>query len=385
MNEPSAFVDRRRLIAAAAAAGVAAAVAGAIAWVTDPRTFFAGYLVAAVWVWSLAFGGLCLALLFHLTGGRWGEVGRPWFDVAARSMPLVMLMFVPLAFGLHHLYPWTDPEFFAGMESVEHRQWYYTSDFFLIRSAVYFAVWIVLGVWVAGLPGHRHRPRPVAGGQAAAGLGAIALLLTVTWAAMDWLMSLDPLFYSALFGGLIGGGALLSGLAFVVAGVTWGPGAAAARIRRREDPKPLADLANLLLAMVMLWAYFSFSQLLLMWSANLPEEAKWYLARSTGGWQTLPILFTIGGFALPLAALMSSRLKRSPGPLGLLALWLIAIRWVELDWFVLPHFSPHDFSWNWCALVMPIATGGIWLAYVAWDVARWGIDVSTRGGRSDDE
>lgn len=382
MSEPSSRLDQRRLIYGSAGGGIVAAAAGGIAAVTDPETFFPGYLVAVIWVWSLSLGGLALALMFHLTGGRWGEAGRPWFDVAARSMPLVALLFLPLAFGLHHIYPWTQHNFFVGMDRVEHRRWYYTVDFFLLRSAVYFAVWIVLGLWIAGLPGSRFRGRRVAGGQGAAGLGAVALLLTVTWAAIDWLMSLSPLFTSTLFGGLIGGGAMLSGMAFVVLGVAWGPGATA--IQQGQDLKPLADLSNLLLAMLMLWAYFSFSQMLLMWSGNLPEEAKWYLERSTGGWQALPIVLAVGGFAVPMAALISSRFKRSPEWLGLLAIWLILVRWVEVDWFILPHFSPHKFAWNWCAVVMPIATGGLWLAFVAWDTARWGIDASMEEHASDD-
>jgi hypothetical protein len=380
-------LDRHRLIIVAAGVGLIAAAVGALAAALDPKTFFAGYLVAAVWTWSLAMGGLCLAVMFHLTGGRWGEAGRRWFDVAARSMPWVALIFLPLAFGLHHLYPWTRADFFAGMQRVEHRQWYFTTDFFLARSAVYFGVWILLSSLVAGIPG-RQRSRRIPGGQATAGLAAIALLLTITWAAMDWLMSLDPMFYSTLFGGLVGGGALLGGMAFVMAGATLasrtgkisGPGSVGSSF----DPKAINDLANLLLAMVMLWAYFSFSQFLLMWSGNLPEEASWYLARGSGGWQAVPILLAAGGFALPLALLISSSVKRSPNALGCLALWLILIRLVELDWFVLPHFSPRDFSVNWCAILMPVATGGIWLSLVAWDAGCWGVQDSSRRGSFDD-
>lgn len=386
MNRPPRTRIRDRIFRAAAVCGIAAGVLSAYLALRQPRIFFPAYLTAVIWVWSLSLGSLVLGFLFHLTGGRWGEAGREWFEVGARAMPLVLLLFVPLVFGLHYIYPWTESDYFAAMDEVSHRQWYYTRNFFLLRSLVYFCIWISLGTLLGGLPGRPRTPRPLAGGQAAAGLAEVALLLTITWAAMDWLMSITPLFASSLYGALVGVGAMLSGMAFIVAGVTvTGASARAAPNDRGPSPprQPSVDLANLLLAMVMLWAYLQFSQFLLIWSGNLPVEAKYYLVRSTSGWQILPVLVAIGGFMIPLALLMSATFKRSPRSLGCLAVWLIGIRLLELDWLTLPAFSPARFALTASDAIAPLAVGGIWLSFVVWDLPHSAWGPATGGDRID--
>lgn len=282
-----------------------AALLSLIIAVCRPRDFFPAWLAASMWPWSVCVGALALRLILVLTGGRWGVASLPWLNGIVRLLPLTALLFIPWAFGLHQLYSWTDLSAFVGLENVEHRQWYFQPWFVIARTVGYSALWSVLSILAAGRSGSRQDFRMhdrttnqddpkllassatnIPGGQALAGLGLVALLLTVTWAAMDWVMSLDPFFMSTLFGALMGMGAMLCGLSMLVAlyctkmsdataregeafaepivsqssvDATGSAGASPSHsMSHKAIDTALPDLANLLLAFVMLWAYLSF-------------------------------------------------------------------------------------------------------------------------------
>ena len=190
-------------------------------------------------------------------------------------MPLVALLFVPWLFGIDLIYPWANSDILTQYENTENRQWFYQTPFYIWRTIFYFAVWTTLawlcvGVRPPQLSGKTldWPPSRVAGGQPVAGLGIIAVLLTITWAGFDWVMSFDPFFGSTLFGALLGMGGMLAAMSAVVAAVCFWPPLHDASL----DDKTIGDLSSLLLAFLMLWAYFSFAHLLIMWTGNLPLE-----------------------------------------------------------------------------------------------------------------
>lgn len=316
-----------------------------------PREFFMAWLAACMLPWSISLGSLTLMLIACLTGGRWAAAAWPWLAINARLMPLVAIMFIPWMLGLTTIYPWANSDILRQFENTENRQWLFQVPFTLGRTVFYFFVWTGLA-WFAtgnatvlqllagftetfGKPPLGHKARvgwTPDKSSAIAGLGLIAILLTVTWAGIDWVMSFDPFFTSTLFGALIGMGAVLAGLSAAVAAVCfWKPLQPAA-----IDGKALADLSNLLLAFLMLWAYFSFAHFLIMWSGDLPEEAAFYVARRSGVWGWIAPLLSMFGFIVPFLCLFSRDFKRSPAKVGTLAICLLFVRLVELWWMVLP-------------------------------------------------
>lgn len=352
-----------------AVATVAAIALCAIAWIFVPVSFHLAYLAAVLVPWSVSLGSLSLALTFVLTGGKWGRACWPWLVLNARLMPLVAILFIPWFIGINDIYPWTKPDFFASMEHTSHRQWFYQTPFYIGRTIGYFVIWSILGWMISSVPGGRRRQeadlapsevpsRSMIGGQPAAGLGLIAIILSVTWAGMDWVMSFDPLMGSTLFGGMIGIGAVLCGMSAVVAAICcWPPLHGTAR-----DDKTFGDISNLLLAFLMFWAYFSFAHFLIMWNGNFPTEALFYGARVEGIWGWITPILALGGFVLPFLCLLSHDFKRSRIAMGTLAIGLIFVRLIELWWMVLPAAgdSPKA-GFHWTVIPTTVAAAGIYL------------------------
>lgn len=364
MNEP---LPRRRpfrfrwLIIAAI---VAAALCWAV-WLAAPRQFFLAYLAAVLLPWSVSMGSLALMLTFALTGGKWARASWPWLAMNARLMPLVALLFVPWLLGVGQIYPWANSDLLERFEHTANRQWYFQTPFYIGRTVFYFVTWSALA-WAATRLPSRQADRPqeeadprVLGGQPIAGLGLIAVLLTVTWAGIDWIMSFDPFFKSTLFGALIGMGGMLAAMSAVVAAVCFWPRLHDAAI----DDKTIGDLSSLLLAFLMLWAYFSFSHFLIMWSGDLPVEARFYAVRTRGPWGWISPSLAVGGFVLPFLCLLSYDLKRSPRKVGTLALFLLAVRLVELWWMVLPASGGEPGAGlHWAAVPATVAVVAVYLA-----------------------
>ena len=339
-----------------------------LAWSLAAKQFFLAYLAAVLLPWSVSVGSIALILIFSLTGGKWGRAAWPWLALNARLMPLVAILFVPMLFGIANIYPWANSDVLQQFDHTENRQWFYQVPFFVGRSVFYFVVWSVLA-WLSGLALRgRFQMHPTAerGGtlpQPIAGLGLIALLLTVTFAAMDWVMSFDPFFGSTLFGALLGIGAMLSAMSSVVAAICfWKP------LRDCSiDDKTISDLAGLLLAFLMLWAYFSFAHFLIMWMGNLPLESRFYAVRSVGVWGWIAPLLAVGGFVIPFLCLLSYRFKRTPRMIGTLALGLLFVRIVELWWMVLPaDGEASGANVRWEVLPATVVVVACYLAGLSW-------------------
>jgi hypothetical protein len=370
---------------AAGAVGLALCLLGYLLGTGDyvePRKVFFSYLYAYNFVLGLALGCLALWMLHNLTGGAWGSVIRRFLEAGSRTLPLLAVLFVPLAFGIRELYVWADPGrmplppgsklYHEVHELLAHKRPYLNEPFFLIRAAIYFVIWVgiagLLNRWALQID-RTADPVVARRSQTFSGRALVFFGLAVTFSAFDWLMSLEPLWYSTIFGVLVAVGQLVPGLAFAVALGCW--------LAPRTDwgravrPDVWNDLGNLMLATVMLWAYMSFSQLLLIWSGNLPEEIPWYVIRSQGGWQYVAGALALFYFAVPFLLLLSRGIKRHPDRLLRVALLLVVMSLVQQFWLVNPVYcrlttpaaEPTVLSIHWLDLAAPVGLGGLWLAY----------------------
>ena len=338
--------------------GALLCVAGAV---TSLDQFLRGYLIAYMFWTGLSLGCLALLMLQYLSGGLWGLVIRRALESASKCLPLMFILFLPILVFRTHLYSWmTNPALTAG------NHWYLNTGGWIVRWLVYFAIWIGFE-FVLNKRGDRQNS-PLIGGiqprfQGISGLGLVLYALTVSLAAVDWVMSLDPTWGSTIYGLIFLAGQGLSALAFNVIMLT-----ILTRYRPyREIIKPMQfhDIGKLMLAFVMLFAYFSFSQWLIIWSGNLPEEIGWYLHRIHGGWGVVALIIILFHFALPFALLLSRERKRAGTRLIGLALLLMFMRLLDIYWYVVPNFAReqgHFYLSIWY-IVVPIGVGGLWLAF----------------------
>jgi hypothetical protein len=332
----------------------------------QPDQFFRSYLLGFVFWVGVSVGCLAILMLQHLSGGGWGVVIRRILEAATRTLPLLALLFVPIAFGMRYIYEWADPSVVAGSALLQHKAVYLNKWFFLARAAFYFAVWIAMGALLS----RWSLEQDVAGDkritermQAVSAPGLLLYGLTVTFASVDWVMSLAPEWFSTIFGILFMGGQGLSALAFAIAVLVL-----LMRTKPLSDvvrPGHVHDLGKLMLAFVMLWAYFAFSQFLITWAGNLPEEIPWYVSRLTGPWRWIGLMLVVFHFALPFLLLLSRDLKRNARRLAVIAVVVIVMRIVDLYWMIAPNFHEGAFHLSWMDFVAPLGIGGLWLAYFA--------------------
>ena len=369
---PPVLVQMQRRAWLVGAAGVVLALLGV--WLNLAQ-FFRAYLVAYLFWSGLSLGCLALLMLHHVVGGAWGAMIRRLLEAGTRTLPLMVVLFVPLLYGLTTLYSWARPEVVAHDVLLQHKSGYLNVPFFLQRAAAYFAIWLIvmffLNHWsrqqerVAGAPQERHVQRRL---RLLSAPGLMLYVLTVTFAAVDWVMSLEPHWYSTLYGVVILVGQILAALALAIVLIT--QLAEVPPVSTVLTPQHLHDLGNLLLAFVMLWAYIGFSQFLIIWSGNLPEEVPWYIHRTQGGWEWLGRFVLLLHFGLPFVVLLSRTSKRRAQVLGRLAAGLLMMHLLELFWLVLPAFSPSSLVIHWLDVGLPIGMGGLWMAVFVWQLQR---------------
>jgi hypothetical protein len=337
----------------------------------DRQQFFRSYLFGFTFWVGITVGSLALLMLQHLTGGGWGFVIRRVLEAATRTLPLMLLLFVPIVIGAHWIYPWTNPEKMASPVLLAKSRGYLNLEFFIVRAAIYFAIWLVIAYFLNrwSLEQDRTAGRQFTKRmQVLSGPGMVLFVFTVTFASIDWLMSLDPEWSSTIYGFIFVAAWSLSALAFVIAVMA---------VLAKHEPMNLVvaqlhfhDLGKLLLALVMLWAYFAFSQFLIIWSGNLPEEISWYLPRTRGGWGAIALTVVILHFALPFLFLLSRSLKRDASKLVIIAALILVMRLIDLLWMIAPGFTGEHFHISWMDVVAPIAIGGLWLAAFAWQLSK---------------
>lgn len=331
--------------------------------------FFQSYLFAFLFWIGVALGCLGVMMLHNLSGGAWGIVIRRVLESGIRTLPLMLVLFVPLLFGLQSLYEWARPESVAEDALLRHKSGYLSAPAFLIRSALYFAVWISAALLMTKWSREHDRtadPRLLQRLRIASGPGLVLYVLTITFASIDWVMSLEPHWYSTIYGVHFLGSHALSAFAFAILFTSLA--AHQEPLSSILTPSHFNDLGNLLLAFVMLWAYFSFSQWLIIWSANLPEEVTWYVRRTQGGWQWIALALMVFHFAVPFFLLLLRGIKRRVPMLCGVAATIIFMRLVDLFWYTAPAFHPGYFQLHWMDVAAPVGLGGLWIAAFIWQL-----------------
>jgi hypothetical protein len=341
------------------------ALIGSFKWADE---FFHAYLLGFMAWLGVCLGSMVILMIRHLTGGGWGMVIRRIMGAAMRTIPLLTLFFVPLVFQLPRLYVWarpldriTDQHLREHLEQITRS--YLSVHGFIIRAVIYFAVWNLLSFLLTKWSAEQNQP-PMrdhsARFKALSGPGIILYGFTISFAAIDWVMSLDPSWISTIYGLIILIGQVLSAMCFAVV---------IERILVRYKPmsemlKPdyVHDHGKWMLAFIMVWAYFSFSQWLIIWAGNLPEEITWYVHRLNGGWGAVGLFLAVFHFAGPFVILLSRPFKRDITRLVWLAVWMLLMRYVDLFWHIEPNFST-TFRVTLWDIVVPVAMGGLWLAY----------------------
>jgi len=357
-----ADVDRiQRLALITGAVGLVASLLGL--WLS-PQYFYRAWLVGWVFWVGVTLGCLAISLLHHLTRGAWGLVIRRVLEAASRTLPLLLILALPIVFGLKDLYEWARPEAVRADALLQAKAAYLNVPFFLTRLVLYFLIWggvAFLMSWLSRRQDLRPDPGLNRRMQLIAGPALAAYCLAVTFAAVDWLMSLQPRWFSTIYGVYLMGSQGLAALAFLITFGLW--------LSRREpmsrvlQPRHFHDWGKLFFAFVMLWAYFSFSQFLIIWAGNLPEEISFYLPRMRGAWGGLFLAIVLFHFLLPFLLLLSRDLKRNARRLVVVAVMMLLIRWLELVWQVEPAFHDHNAGFYWLYLVAPLTIGGFWFAW----------------------
>jgi hypothetical protein len=358
----------RRLAAIVGGVGMVLLLIGAV--IIDRKQFFQAYIVGFAFWGGIAVGSLALLMLQHLTGGGWGLVIRRVLEASTRTLPLVVLLFIPIIIGASSLYEWTNKEALEEHPVVKGKTPYLNLPFFSVRAVIYLGIWFLLAFFLNkwSLEQDRTGDRRFAKNmRLLSGPGMVLLIFSVTFAAIDWFMSLEPEWSSTIYGFIFVASWSLSALAFTIAVM--------ANLSKEEPmnrivaPLHFHDLGKLLLALVMLWAYFAFSQFLIIWSGNLPEEIHWYLVRMHGAWGVIIVTVAILHFFAPFLFLLSRNLKRDPHKLVIIAGLVLVMRVIDLWWMLVPAFSKEHFPLSsfWMYVVSPLAVGGLWLAYFFWN------------------
>jgi hypothetical protein len=357
--------------------GLAALVVGVIGALisTEGREQFRSYLLAYIFWIAIPLGCFAILMLQHMSGGVWGLVTRRVLESSTRTFPLLALLFLPMLLGLKWIFPWASPERLAASpalnHAVEEKHLYLNIGFFIARAFFYFLIWILvtrfLNHWSAeqDRTGERTLTKKLQGLSAP---GLVLYGLTVTFASVDWAMSLDPQWFSTMYGLLFMGGQGLAAMAFVIAVMVL----LAQRSPMNEviQPSHLHDLGKLMLAFLMIWAYFAFSQFLIIWAGNLPEEIPYFVRRLQSSWKYVGLALIVLHFALPFVLLLSRDLKRNGRTLSAVAIGVIVMRYVDLIWMTGPELHNGRFGLSWMDLMLVAGIGGVWLWVFATELNR---------------
>ncbi len=361
--------------------GVVFLVITAIGLFVDPGQFFRSYLFAYVYTLGLSIGCLGILLLHHTVGGKWGVVIRRLLESGARTFPLMAVLLLPVLFGMTSLYLWARPELAEHDASIKWKSGYLNVPFFIARMVLYFAIWM-LYAWIlnrksleqdrTGDPGLMVRMRQISAP------GLLVFVLACTFAFFDLIMSLEPHWFSTIYGALFLVGEMLMTFAFLIAVLV---------LLSKRPPfseiltaRHFHDLGNLMFAFTVLWAYLSFSQFLIIWSGNLPSEIPWYIRRISGGWGVIAVLLIVFHFFVPFFILLSRFVKKNPNLLYWVAIGMIVIRLLDVYWVVEPAFYQDEFplhkqvfQLHWLDFAAPIGLVSVWIAFFLWQLKRFPI------------
>lgn len=366
----------RRLVWPAAAVGALAIAAVALLAGGDPERAWGGYLVAFLYFLTVSLGGLFFVLALHACRAGWGVVVRRLAEHLSATLVVFPLLFLPLVFAAPHLFSWFSPEARQADHLLALKAPYLEPGFFWVRAAIYLLAWALLGWWFrrASLAQDASGdPRATRRMQTVAAPAILVYALTLTFAAFDWVMSLDPHWYSTIFGVYLFAGAAVGVLAVLSLAAMWlerPAGGARGPLAGLVTIEHYHDLGKLLFAFVVFWAYIAFSQFMLIWYGNIPEETLWFLHRWEHGWRPVSIALAAGHFGLPFFVLLLRVVKRRRPLLAAVAVWMLLVHYVDLYWLAIPALSPESPAPRLTDLLAFLGVGAVWLAAWGWLVAR---------------
>jgi hypothetical protein len=355
---------------------LALAAGGVVAWLGWSRAseqFFYSYLVAWLYWAGLSLGSVALLLLHNLTGGKWGDAIRPILRAAAGVLPIMAFLFLPVVWQPGRIFEWADPYHVEHDSALQHKHAYLNVGFFQIRAGIYFALWLLLLVLLAWQARVAPAPETPADRRfrRLSGQGLALHGIAVTFASVDWMMSLEPHWFSTIYGVIVFGSQGLLALAFAIFMATVNARCRATLSEKESDA--LHDLGKLMLGFVMFWAYVEFSQYLLIWYGNLPEEVVWYLKRFESPWQVVALALVFLHFVLPFLLLLSRHWKRDPARLGAVALVIVVMDWVSILWMIEPAVERGRPSYvPWLDLGLTALIGGLWWIAFTMALPRFG-------------
>jgi hypothetical protein len=350
-----------RIQLASVVIGILALGASAIGAFTNSKQFFFSYLFAVLFWLGLSLGCFVVTMIHQLAGGRWGFPTRRFLEAGLMVLPLMALLFIPIFFGLHYLYPWAQP-------SVSPEQRAYETDWaYIIRQVFFFFVWI----WLASRlrkwsleQDLTNDAGPTRRARFLSGPGTVIYGLLVTFASIDWIVSLEKGWYSTMFGVILAGGQILSAFAFAI--ILLAIFQSQAPFAGAVNKVHFHHLGNLLLTFVLFWTYVSFGQLLIIYSGDIPHELQWYLHRIAGSWKTVVAVVALFHFFLPFFLLLFRMVKKNVAAMAALAALLLVVHVVDTYWLVMPTLHQHGLAVSWLDFTAPIGVGGLWIAYFLW-------------------
>ncbi len=359
--------QKRSLLAGTA--GVLLSITGLL---LNHDQFLRSYLFAYAYWTGMAIGCLGILALHHTVGGKWGMVIRRLCEAGARTLPAMAVLIVPILLAMPTLYVWDRP---GALQSanVHTKTAYLNVPFFIGRTVLYFAVWSYyawrLSAWSRQQDETRDPrvvDRLIHKMRAVSAPGLVVITFTATFAFVDWIMSLEPEWFSTIYGAMFLMGEVLEAFAFVIALVI--VLSRMVPLRDYVTPQHLHDLGNMMFTFTILWAYTAFSQYIIIWAGNLPDEIPWYVRRLGQGWGGVALVIVLFHFCLPFLLLLQRDIKRNADRLFKLALFMLAIRMVDVYWIVEPSFYGNRLQIQWTDFVTPLAVGGIWLALFFWQL-----------------
>jgi len=363
--------DLARVRTSSLLVGAAALLICVIGAFFSPAQFFRSYLASYLFFQGIGLGCLAILMIYYLTGGAWGFLIRRLLEAGTRTLPLLALLLIPVGLGLTDLFPWARDDEVRADPNLQWKQVYLNVPFWWGRAILFFAVWMALAHFLNAWSRRQDEsgdPRYAWRLEMLSGPGLVAYGIAMHFAAVDWIMSLQPAFRSSMFGPIVASGHVLTGLALVLIVLAWL--VARPPLGNAVSPAALNDLGNLLFTFLVIWAYLVFFQFMLIWIANLPLEVLWYLDRSHGGWQCVAWALGILHFAVPFFLLLMRTVKRNPRTLAAVAGLLLFMQLVFMDWQVLPAFPGTSLAEHWMDFLMPFGVGGVWLAYYLWQLDR---------------
>jgi hypothetical protein len=356
-----------RLPAIGAGIGVAGLLLSLGLRAGSPKQFAFSWLAAFLFFLSLALGALYFVLIHYATQAGWGIVVRRLAENTMGTLPLFALLFVPVLLGMTDLFPWIQ----GIAEGKDHvlvgKAPYLNTSFFVGRAVAYFALWSAIALFYLRRSRRQDATREAAlsvGLRRFSGPAVIVLALTQTFAAVDWIMSLDPYWYSTIFGVYWFAGSFVSFFALMTLMVV--------ALRRAGLMTEIVglehfhDLGKLLFAFTVFWAYIGFSQYFLIWYGNIPEETIFFRHRLVGSWSAVSFLLAAGHFVVPFFFFMPRTIKRKPALLAAGAAWMLAMHWVDVYWLVMPALHPEGVTISWLDVAALLAVGGWFLAGLSW-------------------